>query len=166
MSNLRRYFRQGDTSFITCVTYNRTPILTGNEHLLAEAIKRTNERIKFNIIAQIVMPDHFHLIVHNEKGNLSNIMQRIKMSFAALYRKETDIERGRVWQNRFWDHIIRNQDDLNRHTDYIHYNPVKHGFVRSPFDWQYSSIHEFAKAEVYQPEWGKIGSLRLEDYGE
>jgi putative transposase len=148
MSNLRRYYQKGDTCFITCVTYNRVPILIDQHKLLETAIKRTDERIDFKIIAKIIMPDHIHLIINNEEGELSNIIQRIKMSFAALYKQEAGITRERIWQNRFWDHIIRNQEDLNRHIDYIHYNPVKHGLANSPFDWQYSSIHEYAKEGV------------------
>jgi putative transposase len=112
------------------------------------------------------MPDHFHVIINNREGELSNIMQRIKMSFAALYRQQAGIIRGRIWQNRFWDHIIRNQEDLNRHIDYIHYNPVKHRLTNSPFDWQYSSIHEYAKEKVYQPDWGRVETLGNEDFGE
>ena len=131
------------------------------------AIERTHERIDYKIIAQVILPEHFHLILINNEGELSNIMQRIKMSFAALYRANIGISQGRVWQNRFWDHIIRKQNDLNRYIDYIHYNPVKHRLIKSPFDWPYSSIHEYRQNGIYQPDWGSVGSIEIDDgYGE
>jgi len=74
---------------------------------------------------------------------------------------------GRVWQNRFWDHIIRNQEDLNRHIDYIHFNPVKHGFVKSPFDWSHSSIHKYHAEGFYTRGWGLIDTLKFKgEFGE
>lgn len=62
--------------------------------------------------------------------------------------------KGKIWQNRFWDHIIRDQDDMNRHLDYIHYNPVKHGLVDDPFLYEYSSLNLFYKHGYYQRDWG------------
>jgi putative transposase len=50
-----------------------------------------------------------------------------------------------LWQRRFWEHVIRDDGDFARHVDYIHYNPVKHGLVADPFDWQWSSIHAFER---------------------
>jgi putative transposase len=88
------------------------------------------------------------------------------MSFAALYRKRANLRSARVWQNRFWDHIIRDMDDRNRHLDYIHYNPVKHGHVSSPFEWEYSSIHDFRKQGFYASDWGVLPISVGGDYGE
>ncbi len=58
------------------------------------------------------------------------------------------------WQPRFWDHVIRDEVDLERHFDYIHWNPVKHGFVQNPEDWQESSYRHWAKQGVYPAGWG------------
>lgn len=69
----------------------------------------------------------------------------------------------KLWQDRYWDHIIRDQEDLNKHIDYIHYNPVKHGYSNSPFDWDLSSIKEFD----YQEDWGVNKDIYFEeDFGE
>ena len=76
------------------------------------------------------------------------------MSFGKLYLKRTGQESGRVWQNRFWDHIIRDEQDLKNHLDYIHYNPVKHGLANSPFEWKESSFHQFRKQGHYPEDWG------------
>jgi putative transposase len=61
---------------------------------------------------------------------------------------------GRVWHNRFWDHVIRNQEDLNRHVDYIHYNPVRHGMVSRPFLYEFSSARNWLSRGYYQEDWG------------
>ena len=59
-----------------------------------------------------------------------------------------------VWQRRSWEHTIRDQDDFNRHFDYIHYNPVKHDYVNAPKDWAYSSFHKFVHEGIYHINWG------------
>ncbi len=66
------------------------------------------------------------------------------MSFSKSYRNLLKCNSGHIWQHRYYDHIIRDQNDLNRHIDYIHYNPVKHGYVKSPFDLKFSSIHKYS----------------------
>jgi len=89
------------------------------------------------------------------------------MSFGVLYRVKKGIRLGRVWQNRFWDHIIRDQNDLNRHIDYIHYNPVKHGCISKPKDWPHSSFRHYVKAGVYQDDWGAVPIVGMDnDFGE
>jgi putative transposase len=62
-------------------------------------------------------------------------------------------ERG-IWQRRYWEHLIRDEDDYAHHVDYIHYNPVKHGYVERAADWPYSSIHRFIKRGVVSLDWG------------
>jgi putative transposase len=72
-----------------------------------------------------------------------------------------------VWQPRFWEHVIRDESDLQRHLDYIHYNPVKHGLVSRPIDWKFSSIRKYTKLGLYEAGWGaaepeNIAGLELE----
>jgi putative transposase len=59
-----------------------------------------------------------------------------------------------VWQRRFWEHYIRNEEDWRMHMDYIHYNPVNHGFVRTVQDWQHSSFHYCVEKGLYKLNWG------------
>lgn len=61
------------------------------------------------------------------------------------------------WQRRFWEHTIRDDSDLEEHRNYIHFNPVKHGFVNKPVDWEWSSIHRFIQNRVYDTDWGDQG---------
>ena len=72
------------------------------------------------------------------------------MSVSASRKKRG--ERG-VWQRRFWEHLIRDQQDFARHMDYIHYNPVKHGHVMCPHQWEHSSFHRWVKEGVYRRDW-------------
>jgi putative transposase len=165
MSKLLRYYFPGNVYFVTAVTHERVPILIGNIDLLWRAFDGVKRVSHVHIIAWVVLPDHFHMIIDPHNNILSNLMQRIKMSFASNYRKRHGIYRGRVWQNRFWDHIIRNEDDMKRHIDYIHYNPVKHEYAKSPFGWKHTSIHEFF--DVYGSDWGVRESVMIEgDFGE
>ena len=60
-----------------------------------------------------------------------------------------------LWQRRFWMHAIMNQEDLNCHIDYIHYNPVKHGYVKQVIDWEWSSFHRYTRHGLYEPDWGQ-----------
>lgn len=167
MSNLRRYFKEGDISFITSVTHNRNPILITNISHLQIAINSITQKYKSEIIAHAILKDHFHIIIDPKGNDITKIIQGIKMSFGSLYRKVHSMKSGKVWQNRYWDHIIRNQDDLNKHIDYIHYNPVKHGYVMSPFDWEFSSINIFRKQGLYQDDWGIKDKIEFNDeFGE
>jgi putative transposase len=79
-------------------------------------------------------------------------MHDFKITYSRRYRDK--YKPGRVWQNRFWDHIIRDENDMHRYIDYIHYNPVKHGLVNNPFNYAHSSLSEYAKTRSYTPDWG------------
>jgi putative transposase len=72
----------------------------------------------------------------------------------------------RFWQKRFWDHIIRDEEDLAQHLDYIHYNPVKHGLVTRPEEWQHSSFIAWQERGAYPEQWGWTlpGSLGRNDW--
>jgi putative transposase len=70
-----------------------------------------------------------------------------------------------IWQRRFWEHTIVDEEDFERHFDYIHYNPVKHGYVKSPIDWPYSSFHRWVKRGVYEATWGR-DALPFDDLAE
>lgn len=94
------------------------------------------------------------------KGRFSRAIDKSKserISKSRLSRRE----RG-IWQRRFWAHLIMNQEDYNRHVDYIHWNPVKHGLVKSVIDWPYSSFHQFVEQGIYPPAWGHTGQFDMD----
>ena len=68
-----------------------------------------------------------------------------------------------IWQRRFWEHLIRDEKDFERHCDYIHYNPVKHGYVTAPRDWPFSTFRRFVKRGVYAEDWGARGEVKIDE---
>ena len=129
---------------------------------LRDAIKQVKQRHPFEIDAMVVLPDHLHAIwtlPHND-ADFSTRWGLIKAAFSRSIKLEERIsssrqakgERG-IWQRRFWEHLIRNDDDFECHVNYIHYNPVKHGYVQAPSEWQWSSIHRFIKGGVLKKDW-------------
>ena len=55
-----------------------------------------------------------------------------------------------VWQRRFWKHTCRDEDDLKRFLDYLHWNPCKHGLAQSVKDYPYSTFQRFVKLGEYE----------------
>ncbi|MCK4632694.1 MAG: transposase [candidate division Zixibacteria bacterium] len=154
MSKLLRYYSPGNVYFVTSVTHDREKILTTHPSLFRAAIEQVRATEPFELVAHVILPDHVHLIIDPGSSDLSHLMKRIKLVFAYRFRQVHSLFRHKTWQRRFWDHIIRDEDDMNRHIDYVHYNPVRHGLVLSPFDWPESSIHEYRDRGIYADDWG------------
>ncbi len=111
------------------------------------------------------MPDHFHFLINPNENCISDIIKNIKLSFYKKHRYRMKID-GQVWQKRFWDHIIRDEIDLNNHIDYIHYNPIKHQETKNVIDWKYSSFRKFYSNGFYDFDWGN-NMIKIEgDFGE
>jgi len=160
MTNIRRYYIPNSIIFITTVTKDRIPLFksTDNVELLQRTIDRVKEKHPFDMIAFSFLPDHFHLLLQLQEGNpnFSVIMMSIKGNFTANYKNQYGMTAPTsLWQRRFWDHIIRNEQDLKNHLDYVHWNPVKHGFVKRPEEWQFSSFMEWVGRGIYDLGWGE-----------
>ncbi len=104
----------------------------------------------------MVLNDHFHCLIRPEaNSNFSRIIQSIKLSFTHRWKQTHSVNTPvTLWQRRFWDHIIRDHEDLHRHLDYIHYNPVKHRFVTDLADWDWSSFKVYQAKGRYPLGWG------------
>jgi putative transposase len=143
------------------------PILVENVDLFHKAMSRATDLFGFEVSAWVVLSDHFHILLHPRSTDLSRILRGFKQGFGLLYRQRMQVRSGRVWQLRFWDHIIRDQEDFNRHIDYIHYNPVKHGYVQRAVDYPHSSFPDFVKHGLYSADWGTKDKSCFEgDFGE
>src|SRR5262245_33093340 len=125
------------------------------------------------MFAIVLLWDHLHCLwsLPPQDQDFSGRWQDIKQRFTAAWLENGGTEatvtssqarRGHrgVWQRRFWEHLIRNEEDLEAHCDYIHYNPVKHGYVTRPRDWPWSSFHRFVRDGVYPLDWGCDDSAR------
>jgi putative transposase len=170
MPNYRRVRIKGGTYFLTLVTYKRENIFASikNRELLLESINHVNHFHPFFLEAYCILTDHIHLLCRlpEDDDNYSIRIAEIKKCFSRKYleiyerplpRDASQVKRGEsgIWQLRFWEHYIRNEEDLNRHIDYIHYNPVKHGLVNKVIDWPSSSFFDYVKAGYYPIEWGE-----------
>lgn len=163
MSNYRRVFIQNSFVFLTIITHNRNPILIKNIRLLREAFKKVKELYSYEIVACAILPEHIHLILALEKiENYPKVISAVKHYFSRNINiepkelSESKIkkrEKG-IWHRRYFEHTIIDELDLNKHIDYIHYNPVKHGIVKNVKDWEYSSFHKYVKNKKYDSNWG------------
>ncbi len=168
----RRVYVPGGTYFFTVVTYNRRPIFSTQDAVekLREAFRYTMERFPFIIVACVILPDHLHFIwtLPSYSRDFSTRWRLIKSYFTRNWNPKGTIsvslsrqKKGEadVWQRRFWEHMIRDEDDLSNHVEYIHYNPVKHGLVNAPADWEYSSFMKYVQDGMYAANWGGDGKV-------
>ena len=173
----RRTQVQGGTYFFTVVTYQRIKIFNrpDNAALLRQAIEKVRKSHPFRIDASVLLPEHFHCIWTLPQGDadFSTRWRLIKSYFSRKFntnsvgwveernptQKPISASRSKksekaIWQRRFWEHLIRDEQDFKHHVEYIHYNPVKHGFVKAPKDWAFSSFHRYVNYGLYNLEWG------------
>ena len=137
-------------------------MLTEHVDQLRAAFRETRQRHPFATDAMVVLPDHLHAVWTLPEGDADVAMRwrQIKSAFSRALPTIEPIsgsraakgERG-VWQRRFWEHTIRDENDFARHIDYIHINPVKHRLVTRVRDWPYSSFHRMVKLGVYPEDW-------------
>ncbi|MFZ6655371.1 REP-associated tyrosine transposase [Undibacterium sp. TJN19] len=165
----RRANVPGATYFFTVNLQDRkSQLLTEHIGALRSAFRTVQTQYPFEIIAMVVMPDHLHAIWQLPEGDIDFSMRwsLIKATFSKALPKQEAIsisrekkrERG-IWQRRFWEHMIRDDDDLEKHIAYVHYNPVKHGYADRASAWAYSSLHKFIAQGMIDPGWGDIASL-------
>ena len=157
MTNIRRHYVPNTAIFITSVCYKRHPILKPRwcKELLLEVLREVKDNRPYQMLAYVILDDHFHLLIKpDQKQSFSKIIQSVKQRFSHRYKKRIDAEVNGIWQPRFWDHVIRDDNDLMHHLDYIHFNPAKHGFVSCAGEYQWSSFSEHCKKGRYPPDWG------------
>lgn len=169
MADYRRWRVEGATYFFTVVTAARRPIFANPEaiKLLRQKFRAGIRKFPFSIDAIVVLPDHLHSIwtLPQNDGDFAKRWAWIKKEFTKAWLKESEIAaptswsqrrhryRG-VWQRRFWEHLIRDEQDFDRHMDYLHYNPVHHGLVGRVRDWKWSSFDRWVERGVYDRAWG------------
>jgi putative transposase len=162
MVGYRRNFVPGGTFFFTVTLADRrSRALVDHIHFLREAIRATSRERRFEIDAIVVLPDHLHAVFTLPSGDADfpGRWRRIKGHFSsALIGASSQVDRRpngslALWQRRFWEHTIRDEGDFARHVDYIHFNPVKHGFVERVADWPHSSFHRHVKEGILPFDW-------------
>jgi putative transposase len=171
MSRYRRARVSGAVYFFTLVTFDRRPFLVEPEsrRLLRQAWQLTHAERPFESLALVLLPDHMHCLwqLPEGDGDFSTRWRLIKGRFTVGYAgaghglprpspSRARVGEQTVWQRRFWEHLIRDQEDLKRHVDYIHYNPVKHGHAQRAADWPYSTFPKYVRLGQYSPAWGTV----------
>ena len=177
MTEYRRNFVPGGSYFFTVnLADRRLRLLTDHIEKLRAAFRCTRRRHPFTVAAIVVLPDHLHAIWTLPKGE-SDFATRWRLTKATFSRglpggewvsssRAAKGERG-IWQRRYWEHTLRDEDDFARHADYIHFNPVKHGHVPRVADWPYSSFHRMVRLGLYPEDWaGAFDARQGHDFGE
>ncbi len=166
----------GGTYFFTVVAFKRQKIMLDKAFrtALRESINETRKIHPFTVDAWVLLPDHLHCIwtLPDGDADFSTRWQEIKLGVTRrvgrlYYNSELLSESGRkrgestMWQRRFWEQRIKTEDDFGHHMNYVHFNPVKHGLVQKPSQWEYSSFKQCVEKGLYEPDWGE--SVFFED---
>jgi putative transposase len=170
---MRTYIRAnapGATYFFTLAFQERgTHWLTTHADVLRDCVCRVKARHPFRSDAMVVLPDHLHALwtLPPDDANFAMRWMLIKQGFTKRLGEFGAVDAGRrgrkgervVWQRRYWEHQIRDDLDLERHVEYIHFNPVKHGFVQRVADWPHSSFHGYVRRGLVKADWGLAADL-------
>jgi putative transposase len=163
MTAYRRNLVFGATYFFTVnLADRRLSLLTDHVDALRAAFRHARSRHPFTIDAVVVLPDHLHTVwtLPEADADFPTRWRLIKSYFSRslpvgehLSPSRTDKGERGIWQRRYWEHTIRDNDDFSRHADYIHFNPVKHGHVSRVRDWPYSSFHRMVRLGILAEDW-------------
>jgi putative transposase len=164
---LRAKVKDGAFFFTLALVDRSSDLLLRHINRLRQTYRLVRASRPFETIAICVLPDHVHAIwsLPDDDDDFSMRWNLIKGGFSraipsAASRSASKVakrEKG-LWQRRYWEHAIRDETDLARHIDYIHFNPVKHGLVSRVRDWPHSSFHQYVKRGQLPPDWG--GDMR------
>ncbi len=176
MTNYRRNFVPGGSYFFTVnLADRRSRLLIEHIELLRSAFRDVHSGHPFTIEATVVLPDHFHAIWTLPEGNADFAMRwrLIKAAFSRGLPRHERVSTSRsskgeqgIWQRRYWEHTLRDEIDFERHVDYIHFNPVKHGHVNRVSDWPYSTFHQMVRLGIYPEDWAGVGGNAGSGFGE
>ena len=172
----RRAHTAGGTYFFSVNLAERnSDILVRYIEDLRVVINAVKHAHPFAMVAMIVLPEHLHAIWRLPPGDADYPLRwsLIKAGFSRRLAKGEYIHRSRlakrergIWQRRYWEHQISDEIDLAQHVDYIHYNPVKHGWVHHPMDWPHSTLHGYIDRRMVTPDWSVSRDDEVNRYGE
>lgn len=169
MPDYRRAFVPGGSFFFTLVVHKRQPLFSEARAvaLLGSVFRRCLMRWRFKVDAIVLLPDHLHAIWSLPPGDseypkrwgwskkefTTHWLQMGGREWVISSARKRERRRG-VWQPRYWEHTLEDEEDFERHVDYIHWNPVKHGYVECPYEWPHSSFHRHVRLGAYDRRWG------------
>ena len=167
-----RYRRSKTPGAIYFFTVNladrKQALLTEHIEDLRAVMKSVKQHHPFTIDAMVILPEHLHAIwtLPQNDYDFAARWSLIKSGFSRGLPKDERISESRlkkrergIWQRRYWEHQIRDEEDFANHIDYVHYNPVKHGYVKRCIDWSYSSFHKYVREGWLPENWAGIGEI-------
>jgi len=160
----RRHRVPGGCYFFTVNLLERrgNDLLTRHIDFLRDAVRLVRRSRPFTIDAWVVLPDHLHCVwtLPPDDDDFATRWRVLKSVFARSLpsgerRSDARLRKGErgIWQRRFWEHSIRDDDDFAAHLDYVHFNPVKHGYVGEPAAWPYSTFKSSVRRGLYPEGW-------------
>ena len=174
----RRAFVPGGSYFFTVVTEQRQKIFSDSNNIetLRQAFKNVMKKYPFTIDAAVILPEHLHFVwtLPPNDVDFSTRWRLIKTWFtkhckykSVIKFNNSQIKRGEktIWQHRYWEHLLRDGLDFEQHINYIHYNPVKHGYVSRAIDWKHSSFHKYVEQGIISSNWGETKICFSDDIG-
>ncbi|MCU1718119.1 REP-associated tyrosine transposase [Pseudomonas sp. 5P_3.1_Bac2] len=172
MPNYRRALQDGGTWFFTVNLWQRrhNDLLVRHVEVLRAAVKRAQGLRPWQVDAWVVLPEHMHCVWTLPPGDSdfalrwrwikSHFSQSLPATEARSPSRVLRGERG-IWQRRYWEHWIRDDEDYRRHVDYVHVNPLKHGLVSCVADWPYSTFHRDVRRGLYPKDWAGDASVNV-----
>jgi putative transposase len=138
LRRLERVWIDWPIYFITTCTFNRRPILAAEEvaRILTEEWRNAHDRHGWAIGRFVIMPDHVHVFCSAELDakSLPVFMQAWKQWTSKRMARELNFSRP-VWQEQFFDHVLRSTEGYSQKWDYVRENPVRAGLVAKIEDW-------------------------------
>ena len=161
MVRYRRNRVAGGTFFFTVTLRNRrSDALVRHIDALRASWRAAMSRNAHEVVAAVVLPDHLHAVIRMaDDADYSRLWQDLKKGFTRRIAGGSPSP----WQPRFWEHTIRDAIDLQRHIDYVHINPMKHGLVSRLCDWPHSSFHRYVRDGLLSADWA--GTVEGDDIG-
>jgi len=163
MPHYRRCWVPGGTYFFTVnLLERRRRLLVEHIDDLRDAFRQAQAQRPFGLPAWVILPDHLHCVwvLPDGDADIATRWRHIKTRFARAQpagewrscRRIVKGERG-IWQRRYWEHVVRDERNLRRCIDYIHFNPVKHGLAARVANWPHSSFHRFVRDGRLPADW-------------
>jgi putative transposase len=146
-------------------------LLVDHIEILRNVVRAVRQNHPFDNLAWVVLPDHLHAIweLPEGDGDCATRWMLIKSSFSRGIPKGEWVRESRrkkgergLWQRRFWEHLITSDEDMRKHMDYVHFNPVKHGYAKRASDWPYSSIHRAIRRGWMTEDWAADVNVSVE----
>ncbi|MBX9904959.1 MAG: transposase [Burkholderiales bacterium] len=166
MVSYRRNRIAGGTYFFTVnLRDRRQTLLVDHVGALREVVRGVRDETPFMIDAMVILPDHWHAVWTLPEGDTA-YARRIRLIKSRFTRRLlaagvhlTKDGRGDydLWQKRYWEHTIRDDLDFEAHVNYVHINPVKHGYVRRAVEWPHSTFHRYIRNGILPADWAFEG---------